>query len=134
MSFLREMESKNEDNFSKKRRAEERKLIEEIRYKRSCFKRAPTFPSAEKIQSKIRRFLSIVVILVKSNSIVETFTELRGTRTQLFARKEAALYRCRLERVHYEASNLVERIRSAAEALSKAHDLMVSSSLQIIVF
>ncbi|KIH55845.1 hypothetical protein ANCDUO_13986 [Ancylostoma duodenale] len=117
------MESNHDDDFSKKRRAEERKLIEEIRYKRSCVKRAPTFPSAEEIQSKIRRFLSIVVMLVKSNSIVETFTELRGSRSQLFARREAALYRCRLERVHYEAANLMGRIRSAAEALSMAYAL-----------
>ncbi|KIH42839.1 hypothetical protein ANCDUO_27171, partial [Ancylostoma duodenale] len=116
------MESNHDDDSSKKRRAEERKLIEEIRYKRSCVKRAPTFPSAEEIQIKIRRFLSIVVMLVKSNSIVETFTELRGSRSQLFARREAALYRCRLERMHYEAANLMGRIRSAAEALSMAYD------------
>ncbi|KAK6766389.1 hypothetical protein RB195_025975 [Necator americanus] len=62
-------------------------------------------------------------MLVKSNNLVETFTELRGSRTQLFARREAALYRCRLERVHYEASNLMERIRSATETLSMAYDL-----------
>ncbi|KAK6738505.1 hypothetical protein RB195_020544 [Necator americanus] len=117
------MASTHDDDLSKKRRAEERKLIEEIRYKRSCVRRAPTFPSAEEIQCKIRRFLSIVVKLVKFNNLVETFTELRGSRPQLFARREAALYRCRLERVHYEASNLMERIRSAAETLSIAYDL-----------
>ncbi|KAK6762710.1 hypothetical protein RB195_023428 [Necator americanus] len=62
-------------------------------------------------------------MLVKSNNLLDTFTELRGSKPQLFARKEAMLYHCRLEKVHYDASNLMERIRGAAKMLSMAYDL-----------
>ncbi|KAK6755696.1 hypothetical protein RB195_014216 [Necator americanus] len=44
-----------DDMFTKKRKAEERKLIEEIRYKRSCIRLPSMFPAEEEIQTKIRR-------------------------------------------------------------------------------
>ncbi|KAK6762891.1 hypothetical protein RB195_023552 [Necator americanus] len=49
-----------DDMFTKKRKAEERKLIEEIRYKRSCIRLAATFPAEEEIQKKIRREVEFI--------------------------------------------------------------------------
>lgn len=113
----------NEDEFEKKRHDEERKLINEIRRKRKYIKVAPSFPSEDDIQSKIRRFLCIIIDLTRSSDLAETFASISGKKPQFFARMEATLYKCRLERVHLEACNTAERIRSAAEGLSMAYEL-----------
>ncbi|KAK6027245.1 hypothetical protein OSTOST_06725 [Ostertagia ostertagi] len=115
--------SKQEDEFTRKRQAQERKLIDEIKYKRSCVRLASTFPSEEDIQKKIRRFVKSILLLVKSNSLSEAFAELRGTKPKLFASMEATLYKSRLEKLHLEACYTCERIRSTAEALSMAYEV-----------
>ncbi|VDP19651.1 unnamed protein product [Heligmosomoides polygyrus] len=111
------------DANGQKRKAEEQKLIDEIRRKRACVERASSFPSEKDLQSKIRYFVRLIVDYVHSNDLENSFTELRGTRPQLFARREATLYKCRVEMVHLQAVTLIERIRSAAEALSMTHEL-----------
>ncbi|KAK6762040.1 hypothetical protein RB195_022943 [Necator americanus] len=64
-----------DDMFTKKRKTEERKLIEEIRYKRSCIKLPSTFPAEEEIQKKIRTFLKVNVMLTRSNNLSDMFTK-----------------------------------------------------------
>ncbi|KAK6762328.1 hypothetical protein RB195_023153 [Necator americanus] len=115
--------NRTDDMFTKKRKAEERKLIEEIRYKRSCIRLAVTFPAEEEIQKKIRNFLKVVVMLTRSNNLSEMFTKTRGKRPQHFARVEATLYKCRLEQVHQAANITMERIGAAAQGLSLTYDL-----------
>ncbi|KAK6741525.1 hypothetical protein RB195_009406 [Necator americanus] len=112
-----------DDMFTKKRKAEERKLIEEIRYKRSCIRLAATFPAEEEIQKKIRNFLKVIVMLTRSNNLSDMFTKTRGKRPQHFAKVEATLYKCRLEQVHQAANITMERIGAAAQGLSLTYDL-----------
>ncbi|KAK6742637.1 hypothetical protein RB195_010099 [Necator americanus] len=112
-----------DDMFTKKRKAEERKLIEEIRYKRSCIRLAATFPAEEEIQRKIRNFLKVIVMLTRSNNLSDMFTKTRGKRPQHFARVEATLYKCRLQQVHQAANITMERIGAAAQGLSLTYDL-----------
>ncbi|KAK5973675.1 hypothetical protein GCK32_007481 [Trichostrongylus colubriformis] len=111
------------DEFTRKRQTQERRLIEEICYKRSCVRLAPSFPSEEEIQKKIRKFMRYIYSIVTSNSLFNGLAEVSATKSKLFARAEAALYKCRLEKVHMEVSNTMDRIRGAAEGLSMAYEV-----------
>ncbi|PIO61451.1 hypothetical protein TELCIR_17026 [Teladorsagia circumcincta] len=62
---------KCDDDFSKKRRAEEHKLIDDIRRKRACVKKIRAFPSEESIQSKIRNFVKSIVFVKKDTNLEE---------------------------------------------------------------
>uniref|UniRef100_W6NC66 Translin n=1 Tax=Haemonchus contortus TaxID=6289 RepID=W6NC66_HAECO len=115
--------SERYDEFTRKRQAEERKLIEEIRYKRSCIKLATTFPSEEDIQKTICRFVNSIVYIVSSNTLSEEFAEIRGSRSRLFASLDATLYKSRLQNVHLQVRNTLDRIQSAFEALSMAYEV-----------
>ncbi|RCN34191.1 hypothetical protein ANCCAN_19966 [Ancylostoma caninum] len=107
----------------KRRRDEELKLIQEIRYKRSCVRLAPTFPSKKEIQKRIKKFLRIAIQVTRSNNIGATFAELRGNRPEYFARMEASLYKSRIEILRLEAYNVMERVRSAGEGLAMTYEL-----------
>ncbi|KAK6755697.1 hypothetical protein RB195_014216 [Necator americanus] len=89
-----------DDMFTKKRKAEERKLIEEIRYKRSCIRLPSMFPAEEEIQTKIRNFLKVIVMLTRSNNLSDMFTKTRDKNPQHFSKVDATFYKCRLEQVH----------------------------------
>ncbi|KAK6765371.1 hypothetical protein RB195_025335 [Necator americanus] len=107
----------------KRRCWEEKKLIEEVRYKRSCIRLAPTFLSEKEIQKRIEDFIRIVIRLTRSNNIGKEYGDLRGSRPDYFARMEAALYKSRIEIMRLEACNTMERIRSAGEGLAMTYDL-----------
>ncbi|KAK5965905.1 hypothetical protein GCK32_012453 [Trichostrongylus colubriformis] len=112
-----------DDEYARRRRAEEEKLIETIRYKRRRIKLAPSYPSEEEIQKKISRILSTVIQLIRYNNIYESFTNIRGNRPQFFARMEATLYKCHMEKVHLETCHVLERLRSAVDGLSMGYEL-----------
>ncbi|KAK6061742.1 hypothetical protein COOONC_00590 [Cooperia oncophora] len=102
LSF-REMDSKeHRDDSRKKRQAEERKLIEEVRYKRSCIRLTPSFPSENEIQRKILKF---------------------GEQRCTFRKQEGrSVQESRREAICRDMYSM-ERIRSTAESLSVAYEM-----------
>uniref|UniRef100_A0A7I4YK67 CCHC-type domain-containing protein n=1 Tax=Haemonchus contortus TaxID=6289 RepID=A0A7I4YK67_HAECO len=117
------MSSRNDYDFTKKRQAEERKLIDEIRYKRACIETVSKFPEEEDVQHRIRGFVRFVINTVRNNRLNDEFTEIRGRRPIFFANGEATLYRSYLERICLEVEHEAERIRSTAEKLSMAYEV-----------
>ncbi|KAK6030690.1 hypothetical protein OSTOST_03167 [Ostertagia ostertagi] len=117
------MSSEKDDEYTRRRRAEEETLIETIRYKRRRIKLAPSFPSEDEIQHKIRTILSSVIDLIQSNNLFDFFTEIRGRKPEFFAKNEATLYKCHLEKVHLQACHITDKIRCGTEALSMGYDL-----------
>ncbi|KAK6023688.1 hypothetical protein OSTOST_10517 [Ostertagia ostertagi] len=117
------MSHEKDDEFTRRRRAEEQALIETIRYKRKRIKLAPSFPSEDEIQRKIRSILSSVIDLIQSDNLFDYFSEIRGRKPQFFAKNEATLYKCHLEKVHLQACHITDKIRCGTEALSMGYDL-----------
>ncbi|XGW13271.1 hypothetical protein V3C99_013703 [Haemonchus contortus] len=122
MAF-RTMASNKDDEFARQRRAEEDALIETIQYKRRRIKLAPTFPSEEEIQRKIRTILCSVIDVIQSNTVLSSFTEIRGRKPQFYAKGESTLYKSHLERVHLEGAHITDKLRCASEALAMGYDL-----------
>ncbi|KAK6018865.1 hypothetical protein OSTOST_15519 [Ostertagia ostertagi] len=114
---------RRDDEFSKKRRAEEHKLIEEIRRKRACVRKMQVFPSEEIIQSKIRNFVKSIVLIVTSSCLSDKHAHIRGNKPQYLAHMRAALYKAHLENIYSETCHVMERIRNLAEGLSMAYEL-----------
>uniref|UniRef100_A0A0N4WHA0 CCHC-type domain-containing protein n=1 Tax=Haemonchus placei TaxID=6290 RepID=A0A0N4WHA0_HAEPC len=117
------MASSKDNEFARQRRAEEDALIETIPYKRRCIKLAPTFPSEEEIQRKIRTILCSVIDVIQSNTVLSSFTEIRGRKPQFYAKGESTLYKSHLEKVHLEGAHITDKPRCASEALAMGYDL-----------
>ncbi|KAK6030328.1 Tas retrotransposon peptidase A16 [Ostertagia ostertagi] len=100
---------RRDDEFSKKRRAEEHKLIEEIRRKRACVRKMQVFPSEEIIQSKIRNFVKSIVLIVTSSCLSDKHAHIRGNKPQYLAHMRAALYKAHLENIYSETCHIMAK-------------------------
>ncbi|VDO88949.1 unnamed protein product, partial [Heligmosomoides polygyrus] len=110
------------EELRRKRRAEEQKLIDTLKYRRSCVKLAPTLPTEDEVQTKIRTFMKRIINLIKSNDTQKTFTEVQGSRPRLYARGEATLYKAKVENVFLKTSHLKDCLCSAVEGLAMTHE------------
>ncbi|KAK6023686.1 hypothetical protein OSTOST_10515 [Ostertagia ostertagi] len=117
------MSHEKDDEFTRRRRAEEQALIETIRYKRKRIKLAPSFPSEDEIQHKIRTILSSVIDLIQSDNLFDFFTEIRGRKPHSLPKTKPLFYKCHLEKVHLQACHITDKIRCGTEALSMGYDL-----------
>nr|CDJ82469.1 unnamed protein product [Haemonchus contortus] len=126
------MDKPSFEDLRKKRKAQEQKLIEDLKYKRSCIRTAPTLPSEKEVQKKIRTFVKQIIRITRTNDALDTFTKVQGSRPVLYARREATLYRAKVENVWTNTSHMKECFRSAAESLAMCYEtyklLMVAES------
>ncbi|VDL78450.1 unnamed protein product [Nippostrongylus brasiliensis] len=118
------MDGNNEtyDDLFKKRKAEEQRLINELRRKRACVRLAPALPSEDDVQTKIKQFVRSVLYVTKSNQLQDVAAELFAQKPHFFARREAALYKCKVENLRMTVQGIIEKIRGAAEAVSMSYD------------
>ncbi|VDL80187.1 unnamed protein product [Nippostrongylus brasiliensis] len=114
------MDGNNEtyDDLFKKRKAEEQRLINELRRKRACVRLAPALPTEDDVQTKIKQFVRSVLYITKSNQLQDVAAELFAQKLHFFARREAALYKCKVENLSMTVQRITERIRGAAETVS----------------
>ncbi|KAK5980652.1 hypothetical protein GCK32_019631 [Trichostrongylus colubriformis] len=110
------------EELRKKRKAQEQRLIDELKYKRTCLRGAPTLPSEAEVQRKIRTFVKEIMRITKKNNFLDTFTKTKALQPALYARGEAALYRAKMESVWLQTSHGRECFRSAAEALAMCYE------------
>ncbi|KAK6025537.1 hypothetical protein OSTOST_08561 [Ostertagia ostertagi] len=110
------------ESLKRRRKYEERRLIEELKYKRSCVRLAPTLPTENDVQRKIRHFIREIIRITKTNTLQDDFTKVQGNRPVHYARGEATLYRGLVENIWLRTSQTRERLRSAAEALAMSHE------------
>ncbi|EPB66646.1 hypothetical protein ANCCEY_14263 [Ancylostoma ceylanicum] len=105
---------------TKKRKAEERKLIDELRYKRSCIRLAPTPPTEEQVQRKIKQFLKLIINITRTNTLADECTEICGQRLTFFAKKEGTLYKCKMQNLYMKTQYTKEKIPGALQGLVMA--------------
>ncbi|EYC24870.1 hypothetical protein Y032_0013g2148 [Ancylostoma ceylanicum] len=118
------MEAQNEsyEELLRKRKAEERKLINEPRYKRSCVRLAPTLPTEEQVQRKIKQFLKLIINITRTNTFADECTEICGQRLTFFAKREGTLYKCKMQNLHMKAQYTKEKILGALQGLVMAFE------------
>ncbi|XGW22151.1 hypothetical protein V3C99_004826, partial [Haemonchus contortus] len=110
------------EELRRQRSYHERKLIDELKRKRSCIRLAPTLPSETDVQRKIRKFIREILRLTQENHLQEAFIEVQGARTNHYARAEATLYRSKMEGVWLKANHVKRCIQDAMEGLAMAHE------------
>ncbi|KAK5967269.1 hypothetical protein GCK32_019066, partial [Trichostrongylus colubriformis] len=106
----------------KKRKAEEIRLIEQLRWKRACVRLMPTLPTEEEVQKKIQKFLELILTITRSNNLKEESAKLFAQRLTLFAKREGTLYKCKVQNIQMEVQFVKERILSAVQGMAMCNE------------
>nr|CDJ98123.1 hypothetical protein HCOI_00009700 [Haemonchus contortus] len=106
----------------KKRKAEERRLIEQLRWKRACVRLMPALPTEKEVQGKIKKFLELILTITRSNNLADKSAEIFGERLTLFAKREGTLYKCKVQNLQMKVQFVKERILSAMQGMAMCNE------------
>ncbi|VDL73019.1 unnamed protein product [Nippostrongylus brasiliensis] len=111
------------DNLRNKRKAEEQRLLNDLKHKRSNLKSIPTLPSESDVQRKLYTFLRQIIRWTQNHGLQDLFAEIQGSRPRHFARGEAALYRAKVENVWLRTNHLKEMCYNARDGMASCYEM-----------
>ncbi|VDO44717.1 unnamed protein product [Haemonchus placei] len=106
----------------KKRKAEEGRLIEQLRWKRACVRLMPALPTEKEVQGKIKKFLELILTITRTNNLADQSAEIFGERLTLFAKREGTLYKCKVQNMQMKVQFVKERILSAMQGMAMCNE------------
>ncbi|KAK6018651.1 zinc knuckle [Ostertagia ostertagi] len=122
--ILKTMDNRNDsyDDLLRKRKAEEQRLIEQLRFKRAHVRLTPSLPTEKEVQKKIKQFVQSIVAITQSNNLLNESAEVFGQRPSLFAKGEATLYKCKVQNMGMKAEFVKEKLLSAVQGLTMSYE------------
>ncbi|KAK6756359.1 hypothetical protein RB195_014645 [Necator americanus] len=106
----------------RRRKEEEQRLIEQLRYKRACVRLAPTLPTEREVQRKIKQLVRLILHIMRSNNLSNECAELFGQRPTLFAKREATLYKYKVQNLQMRAQCTREKIISTVQGMAMSYE------------